>query len=50
MVPSDLQQLTKMVTADAPWATENDLKSQSAYMVCATDKAMHGGKIAPLIR
>ena len=44
----DLQQLTILVTADASWATETDLKSQSAYMVCATAKAMRGGKITPV--
>ena len=48
VVPIDLQELTILVTADASWATESDLKSQSAYMVCATTKAMHGGKITPV--
>lgn len=33
--PIPLSKLAILVTADASWTTEDDLKSQGAYMVCA---------------
>ena len=48
VVPIPLNELAILMTADASWATESDLKSQAAYMVCATTKAMHSGKITPV--
>ena len=41
--PIDLQQLQLLVTADASWTTEGDLRSQGAYMICATTGEMQQG-------
>ena len=43
--PIPLTELSILVTADASWATEEDLKSQGAYMVCATWKSVVSGEI-----
>ena len=43
-----LDELTILVTADASWATEEDLKSRGAYMVCATHRSVIGGDITPV--
>ena len=41
--PIPLSELTILVTADASWTTEDDLRSQGAYMVCATREKMKDG-------
>ena len=41
--PIPLSELTILVTADASWTTEDDLRSQGAYMVCATTGKMKDG-------
>ena len=41
--PLPLQSLKLLVTADASWGTEPDLKSQGAYMVCATTSDIEDG-------
>ena len=49
--PIPLSELAILVTADASWTTEDDLKSQGAYMVCATrEKIKEGGNtcVSPL--
>ena len=42
--PIPLHDLVLLVVADASWTTKDDLRSQGAYMVCATSKAMLTGK------
>ena len=41
--PIDLEHLQLLVTADASWTTEGDLRSQGAYMICATTGEMQRG-------
>ena len=38
-----MSELALLVTADASWTSENDLKSQGAYMICATTKDVEQG-------
>ena len=38
-----MTRLALLVTADASWTSENDLKSQGAYMICATTKDVEQG-------
>ena len=49
--PIPLHDLALLVVADASWTTKDDLRSQGAYMVCATSRAMLTGKttvVSPL--
>ena len=49
--PIPLSELAILVTADASWTTEDDLKSQGAYMVCATREEIKEGRntsVSPL--
>ena len=49
--PIPLSELAILVTADASWTTEDDLRSQGAYMVCATHEKITEGNsttVSPL--
>lgn len=49
--PVQISDLALLVTADASWTSENDLKSQGAYMICATTKDVekgHAVTVSPL--
>ena len=49
--PIPMLDLSILVTADASWTSENDLKSQGAYMICATTKDVekgHAVTVSPL--
>ena len=46
-----MSDLAILVTADASWTSENDLRSQGAYMVCATTRDVEQGhpvQVSPL--
>lgn len=49
--PVQISDLALLVTADASWTSENDLKSQGAFMICATTKDVekgHAVTVSPL--
>ena len=46
--PLPWEKLALIVTADASWTTEDDLRSQGAYMICTTTTDMEKGNTCPV--
>ena len=43
--PIPLENIALLMTADASWGTDEDLSSQGAYMICATEKKIKQGGV-----